>query len=224
MSISRAEEHYARHRPAGASSAALFVRPGWPDEQVGNPTGRRRAEGCSMLRIFRLSSSPLFSRPRPERAAHIQPSVLPLTPMDRIRFQHLIALNGPTRSKPAGATATTTPTVRGDGVFVGMNQGATGRSYRGRDTLASLARGGSRNPNYVSHYITNVVLEATPDGAKGTEYAIIGDFGVNGSTDGKWTHGGRYQDTYVKTPDGWRFRRVCLASEGGRPEAVADDS
>ena len=45
----------------------------------------------------------------------------------------------------------------------------------------------------MSHYITNVVLEATPGGAKGTEYAIIGDFGANGSTDGKWTHGGRYE-------------------------------
>jgi hypothetical protein len=150
---------------------------------------------------------------------------LPLTPMDRIEIQHLIARYAYALDTGGRNGYDYADLFTADGVFVGMNQGPAGRSYRGRDTLASLARGGSRNPNYVSHFITNVVLQATPDGAKGTEYAIIGDFGANGSTDGKWTHGGRYEDTYVKTPDGWRFKtRVFYASEGGAdPKQLKND-
>jgi hypothetical protein len=79
-----------------------------------------------------------------------------------------------------------------DGVFVGMNQGAAGRLFRGRDTLASLARGGQRNPNFVSHFITNVVIEPTADGARGTQYAIIGEIGGTNGSKGRWTHGGHY--------------------------------
>ena len=149
---------------------------------------------------------------------------LPLTPMDRIEIQQLIARYAYALDTGGRNGYDYADLFAADAVFVGMNQGATGRSYRGRDTLASLARGGSRNPNYVSHYITNVVLEATPEGAKGTEYAIIGDFGANGSG-GTWTHGGHYDDTYVKTPDGWRFKtRVFYASEGGAdPKQLKND-
>ena len=150
---------------------------------------------------------------------------LPLTPMDRIEIQQLIARYAYALDTGGRNGYDYADLFAADGVFVGMNQGATGRSYRGRDTLAALARGGSRNPNYVSHFITNVVLEATADGARGTEYAIIGDFGANGSTNGTWTHGGRYEDTYVKTPAGWRFKtRVFYASEGGpSPKQLQND-
>jgi hypothetical protein len=149
---------------------------------------------------------------------------LPLTPMDRIEIQHLIARYAYALDTGGRNGYDYADLFADDGVFVGMNQGTTGRSYRGRDTLASLARGGARNPNYVSHYITNVVLEATPDGAKGTEYAIIGDFGTNGSG-GTFSHGGHYDDTYVKTPDGWRFKtRAFYASEGGAdPKQLKND-
>ena len=149
---------------------------------------------------------------------------LPLTPMDRIEIQQLIARYAYALDTGGRNGYDYADLFAADGVFVGMNQGPAGRSYRGRDTLASLARGGPRNPNYVSHYITNVVLEATPGGAKGTEYAIIGDFGANGSG-GTWTHGGHYEDTYVKTPDGWRFKtRVFYASEGGAdPKQLKND-
>jgi len=112
-----------------------------------------------------------------------------------------------------------------DGVFVGMNQGAAGRLFRGRDTLASLARGGQRNPNFVSHFITNVIIEPTAGGARGTQYAIIGEIGGTNGSKGRWTHGGFYKDEYVKTPSGWRFKsRVFHASEGGpTPRQLQND-
>lgn len=112
-----------------------------------------------------------------------------------------------------------------DGVFVGMNQGTAGRLYRGRDTLASLARGGQRNPNFVSHFITNVIIEPAPGGARGTQYAIIGEIGGTNGSKGRWTHGGHYKDEYVKTAAGWRFKsRVFYASEGGpTPHQLQND-
>jgi hypothetical protein len=175
----------------------------------------RRLRILTVLAVLTLSAA----GPSAQRAGF-----LPLTPMDRIEIQQLIARYAYALDTGGRNGYDYADLFAADGVFVGMNQGPAGRSYRGRDTLASLARGGSRNPNYVSHYITNVVLEATPDGAKGTEYAIIGDFGANGSG-GTWTHGGHYEDTYVKTPDGWRFKtRVFYASEGGAaPKQLKND-
>jgi len=149
---------------------------------------------------------------------------LPLTPMDRIQIQQLIARYAFALDTGGRNGYDYADLFASDGVFVGMNQGQTGRLYRGRDSLAALARGGPRNQNYVSHYITNVVLEATPDGAKGTQYAIIGDV-TQPSGKSAWTHGGHYEDTYVKTPDGWRFKtRVFYASEGGAdPKQLKND-
>jgi len=140
---------------------------------------------------------------------------LPLTPMDRIQIQQLIARYAFALDTGGRNGYDYADLFAPDGVFVGMNQGEAGRLFRGRDSLAALARGGPRNQNFVSHYITNVVLEATAEGARGTEYAIIGDVSKP-SGKSSWTHGGHYEDTYVKTPDGWRFKtRVFYASEGG---------
>jgi hypothetical protein len=105
-----------------------------------------------------------------------------------------------------------------DGIFTGTNQGPTGRSYQGRDNLAALARGGLRGPLYVSHYATNVVVEPAADGsATGHTYVAIFKLG----TDGKPTvieHGGRYDDVYQRTPQGWRFkRRTYYDSKSGEP-------
>jgi len=149
---------------------------------------------------------------------------LPLTPMDRIQIQQLIARYAYALDTGGRNGYDYADLFAPDGVFVGMNQGETGRLYRGRDTLAALARGGPRNQNYVSHYITNVVLEATPDGARGTQYAFIGDVSLPGSKS-MWTNGGMYRDTYVKTPDGWRFKtRAFYASEGGpTPKQLQND-
>lgn len=149
---------------------------------------------------------------------------LPLTPMDRIQIEQLIARYAYALDTGGRNGYDYADLFTADGVFVGMNQGQAGRLFRGRDTLAALARGGPRNPNYVSHYITNIVLEATPEGARGREYAIIADLGGNGSK-GAFTHGGFYDDTYVKTPDGWRFKtRVFYGSEGGAsPKQLQND-
>jgi hypothetical protein len=75
----------------------------------------------------------------------------------------------------------------------------------GRDNLAALANREPHGAKYVRHFITNHVIEPTPGGAIGREYCVIVDIGENGEP-GKIFLGGRYDDEYVKTPQGWKFK------------------
>ena len=138
-----------------------------------------------------------------------------LTAMDRIEIQQLVSRYGYALDTGADNGYAYADLFAPDGVFIGMNQGETGRSYRGRDTLAALARGGKRGPNFVSHFITNMIIEPSPEGARGRQYAVIIDIG-EGRDPSAISHGGHYDDVYVKTPAGWRFKsRAFYASEGG---------
>jgi len=93
-----------------------------------------------------------------------------------------------------------------DGVFVGMNQGPTGRSYQGRDQLAALARGGTRGATLQSHFAMNHVITPTADGAIGRVYVVMLDIGIVGKPN-IVNHGGHYDDVYEKTNVGWRFKK-----------------
>jgi hypothetical protein len=106
-----------------------------------------------------------------------------------------------------------------DATFTGTNQGPSGRTYEGRDRLAALARGGKRGPNFVSHYVTNVVIEPAPGGAVGRTYVGILEIGNGGNgAKSRVDHGGLYNDVYVKTPQGWRFKsRSFFESTSGAP-------
>jgi SnoaL-like domain len=75
----------------------------------------------------------------------------------------------------------------------------------GRDNLAALANREPHGAYYVRHFITNHVIEPSPGGAVGKEYAVIIDIGENGNP-GRIFLGGRYDDEYVKTPQGWKFK------------------
>lgn len=106
-----------------------------------------------------------------------------------------------------------------DGTFTGTNQGPSGRTYTGREALAALARGGRRGPLWVSHYVTNVVIEPAADGAVGRTYVAILDIGNGGNgAASRVDHGGLYNDVYVRTPRGWRFKsRTFYSSTTGAP-------
>jgi hypothetical protein len=81
----------------------------------------------------------------------------------------------------------------------------------GRDALAIAAGGGPdgcRDPKTlmgygISHIIVNHVITATPDGAVGKSYLLA--IGVGGVPTQIELQGG-YEDVYVKTTEGWRFR------------------
>jgi len=103
-----------------------------------------------------------------------------------------------------------------DGVFI---SGDNGQRWEGRERLAEAAGGNGRGCPFtrmpLSHVIVNLVIEPTPEGARGKSYLVYP--GIDGQfVDADHTgHDGGYQDAYVKTPDGWRFKtRRFVASEG----------
>ena len=75
----------------------------------------------------------------------------------------------------------------------------------GHANLAALANTQPRGARYVRHFITNHVIEPAAGGAIGKVYAVIIDIGENGNPSGI-ALGGRYDDEYVKTPQGWKFK------------------
>jgi len=75
---------------------------------------------------------------------------------------------------------------------------------KGRDLLRTFAVGG-RGSAYVRHFVTNHLIEPSPEGAKGKVYLLVIDVGQ----DGKPTTvnmGGHYEDVYVKTTEGWKIK------------------
>ena len=116
---------------------------------------------------------------------------------------------------------------------------------KGREQLAALARGGRLGPNNTVHYIMNHVIEPTPDGAIGKAYLIelnwdiapaqaaggqrsghgpANGWDIVGRKAGELARtGGHYEDVYVKTPVGWRFRKrdFIPSTSGADPAPLA---
>jgi hypothetical protein len=100
-----------------------------------------------------------------------------------------------------------------DGEFsVSQEWGQAGaRKTKGREALANAAGGGKdgcRDPKSmmgygISHLIVNHVITPTPEGAIGKAYLLA--IGVGGDPT-KIERQGGYEDVYVKTPAGWRFK------------------
>ena len=77
----------------------------------------------------------------------------------------------------------------------------------GREKLAALARegGGRLKLRGYQHIVTNVIVEPSPEGAVGSQYIQVLTVGGAGKPP-MVDHGGRYEDVYVKTADGWRIK------------------
>ena len=93
---------------------------------------------------------------------------------------------------------------------------------KGYDALAALAREQPRGPNYVRHYLTHHVIEPSPEGATGKAYLAVIDIGEHGKPSTVFL-GGHYEDTYVRTPDGWRIktRNLLPPKHGPQPAQAA---
>ncbi len=92
----------------------------------------------------------------------------------------------------------------------------------GHDQLVRLGQIQPRGPDFVRHYLTNHVIEPMPGGARGREYLAVIDNGSNGRASSLFL-GGHYEDTYVKTPQGWRIktRRLFPPRSGPRDQTAA---
>jgi hypothetical protein len=122
-----------------------------------------------------------------------------LTAADYVEIQQLVARYGYAVDTHADNGYAYADLFTPDGVF-----GKT----RGREALAELARTTQKErggPAYTRHYLTNVIIYPTPDGARGSQYLMALDVSEAGKPSSV-VHGGRYDDVYVKTAAGWRFK------------------
>jgi hypothetical protein len=110
-----------------------------------------------------------------------------------------------------------------DGAFIPSFDGKQGSAIQGRDRLAAVSGGGANGcknvpwiEQGVRHIYTNHVITPTADGASGVVDMLM--IGLGGDPN-KIEYDGYYEDTYVRTPQGWRFKqRVhhALLREGQR--------
>ena len=97
-----------------------------------------------------------------------------------------------------------------DGFFAPAQDGKVGNRMQGRERLAEASGGGSRGcknvgwiKQGVKHLYVNHIITPTADGAVGTVDMLM--IGLGGDPN-RIRHDGYYEDTYVKTAQGWRFK------------------
>jgi hypothetical protein len=139
----------------------------------------------------------------------------PLTAADYVEIQQLVARYGYAVDTHADNGYAYADLFTPDGVF-----GKT----KGREALAELARITQKErggPAFTRHYLTNVIIHPAPEGARGSQYLMAVDVSEGGKPS-SLVHGGRYDDEYVKTPVGWRFKsRQYLPTKIGVPPPTA---
>ena len=101
-----------------------------------------------------------------------------------------------------------------DGVFY---WGIGARKSVGREQLAEAAGGGKNGCKKLqaatltdpiqTHITVNEVIEASPEGAVGKNYLVYPGVGPTRGDETHTGHVGGYQDLYVKTAQGWRFKK-----------------
>lgn len=64
------------------------------------------------------------------------------------------------------------------------------------------------------HWNTNLVITPTPEGARGAVYLMFVDVGLKPPA---ITGAGKYEDTLVKTSEGWRFSKRMSLPDGPAP-------
>ena len=88
---------------------------------------------------------------------------------------------------------------------------------KGHDALVAFVKG--RNPDIsIRHFHTNVAIVPTAEGARGAVYNLFVDVGHSPPA---IVGENRYEDTLVKTADGWRFKTRVASVEAGSPNPAA---
>ena len=150
-----------------------------------------------------------------------------LTPQDYIAIQQLVSKYAYAIDECTNRGYDYADLYTADGAFYTSRGGKVLDRFEGRERLAEAARGGMPDCKDVPwagivHMLVNHVIEPAPGGATGKVYLIA--VGLDGEP-GKVEAQGRYDDVYVKTPQGWRFKtrtHVLAAnqqevSRGSRP-------
>src|ERR1041385_3539409 len=133
-----------------------------------------------------------------------------LTALDYIEIQQLVAKYARAIDTCSNNGYDYADLFTSDGIFLPMVNGKSITGIQGREKLADVSGGGSRGCKNVGwieqgvrHIYTNHVITPTADGAKGTVDMLM--IGLGGDPN-KIEYDGYYDDVYVKTPQGWRFK------------------
>lgn len=142
--------------------------------------------------------------------AHAQSAPTPLTALDYIEIQQLVAKYARAIDTCSNNGYDYADLFTADGFFQPEQGGKLGNKFQGRERLAEASGGGSRGcknvgwiKQGVKHMYVNHIITASPEGATGTVDMLM--IGLNGDPY-KIRHEGYYEDTYVRTPQGWRFK------------------
>jgi hypothetical protein len=148
------------------------------------------------------------------RLAHAQSSPAAprdLTALDYIQIQQLVAKYARAIDTCSNNGYDYADLFTPDGVFIPSINGKPAGKIQGRERLAEVSGGGSRGCRNVGwieqgvlHIYVNHIITPTAEGATGTVDMLM--IGLGGDPN-RIEHDGYYEDTYVRTPQGWRFQQ-----------------
>ena len=134
-----------------------------------------------------------------------------LTALDYVQIQQLVAKYARAIDTCSNNGYDYADLFTADGAFIPSIKGRPAAAIRGRERLAEVSGGGSRGCTNVGwieqgvlHIYVNHIITPTADGATGTVDMLM--IGLGGDPN-KIEHDGYYEDTYVRTPGGWRFKQ-----------------
>src|SRR4030095_16165145 len=139
------------------------------------------------------------------------PAPRELTALDYIEIQQLVAKYARAIDTCSNNGYDYADLFTPDGVFIPSFDGKPLAPIQGRERLAEVSGGGSRGCKNVGwivqgvrHLYANHIITPTAEGATGTVDMLM--IGLGGEPN-KIQHDGYYEDTYVKTAKGWRFKQ-----------------
>ena len=171
---------------------------------------------CTLAALVALLAVPAFAQ-----------KPMTLTAMDYVEIQQLVAKYAKYIDSCSNNGYDYADLFTADGIFLPIVGGKAITGIQGREKLAEVSGGGSKgckNVGWITqgvrHLYPNHVIEPTPEGAKGTVDMMM--LGLGGDPN-KIQYDGYYEDIYVKTPQGWRFKQRTHHAllSGGRPAAPA---
>jgi SnoaL-like domain len=154
-----------------------------------------------------------------------------LTALDYIQIQQLIAKYARAIDTCANNGYDYADLYTPDGVFLPVVNGKPVAGIQGREKLAEVSGGGSKGckdvpwiEQGVHHIYVNHIITPSPEGATGTVDMMM--IGLGGDPN-KIESDGYYEDVYVKTALGWRFKQRthhALLDAGRRVVPAASDA
>jgi len=149
-----------------------------------------------------------------------------LTPQDYIAIQQLVSKYAYAIDECTNRGFDYADLYTPDGSFSVSRGGKILSTATGREKLADAARGGMAECKDVPwagiiHMLVNHVIEPAPGGATGKVYLVA--VGLDGEP-GKVEAQGRYEDVYVKTAQGWRFKSRTHVIGAAQKEVVSRGS